>query len=622
MSIKRTLHFLVASIFFAMVVLMITSYFYIKKIETVMEASQYVSTIETDMQILRRDEKDFLARNDLKYKVKFDQNLGLLHSHLRAVNVMLASVDIPFKKLQLLTDTFNDYSRRFDDVVSIQQQIGLDKNSGVYNSLRSAAHELEAKINRLDDDSLHVQQLLLRRHEKDFILYHADKYVDYFTDRVAHMQNMLASTNYSGSTTNLTSVLVQYQKAFNQFVSLSHQKGLTYNDGVIGEFRHSAEKAEMLLVKKAAELKNQVIQIKDEANSILFILGAGITIIISVFVCYLASRISSRLQQVTKTMNEISTGDGDLCVTLDTKGNDEITELGIAFNTFVEKIHNTVNVVANSVLQLASTSEEMSVVMEQAKVGAFKQQNEIAEITLVMEEMNAEVQGVKQHTIQAEGAAIQAKEEANQGCMVTAQSTLGVELLANEVGSATDVIKNLVIHSQSIGKVLSVIQGIAGQTNLLALNAAIEAARAGESGRGFAVVADEVRTLALRTHDATNEILTITDGLQADAEAATRVMESSQVQALNAVSQTKLANGALADITGTIERVSEMNSQIAITAEQQSHTSNEVSLHMEYISNVCVESATGIEQLTVANHELATMTQELKALVGQFKLKA
>jgi methyl-accepting chemotaxis protein len=620
MSIKRTLHCIVAIILLAMAALMITSHSFIGKIETVMEASQYVSIIEADMLTLRRDEKDFLARKDLKYKAKFDQNLDRLHTHLQTVNTLLASAGIPFKKQQLLTATFNEYSRRFDDVVSIQQKIGLDKNSGFYNSLRSTAHELETQINRLNDDPLRVQQLLLRRHEKDFILFHADEYVDAFTHRVEHMQSLLASTDSSEVTTNIISLLDQYQQAFNQFVSLSRQKGLTDDEGVIGELRSTVEKTEILLAKEATELKSQIIQIKDEANSILLMLGAGITIILSVIVFYFASRISGRLHQVTKTMNEISHGDCDLCVELDTKGNDEIAELGIAFNTFVGKIHSTVNVVANSVIQLASTSEEMSVVMEQTKAGAFKQQDEIGQITLVMEEMNAEVQGIKQHTSQAESAAIQAKEEAHQGCEVTAQSIQGVELLASEVGSATEVIKNLVIHSQGIGKVLSVIQGIADQTNLLALNAAIEAARAGESGRGFAVVADEVRTLALRTQEATKEILTITDGLQADAEAATRVMESSQVQAANAVSQTKLANGELADITGAVARVSEMNSQIAVTAEQQSHTCNEISLHMEYISNVCVESATGIGQLTVANQELATMTQELKALVEQFKL--
>ncbi|PSW07537.1 methyl-accepting chemotaxis protein [Photobacterium lipolyticum] len=620
MSIKRTLHCIVAIILLAMAALMISSHYFIGKIETVMEASQLVYIVEVDVLTLRKEEKDFLARKDLKYKAQFDKSLDQLHTHIQKLKITLADADIPFEMLPALTAAFNEYSSRFDDVVSIQQKIGLDKNSGLYGSLRDAAKEVEDQINRFDDESLHVQLLLLRRDEKDFMLRHEDKYADTFTRRLESMQSLLATPQYTAVATKLTAQLNQYQQAFNQLVSLSRQEGLTDDEGMIGELRSTIKKTETLLTEEATQLKGKITQVQDEAKSFLFILGVGITIIISALVFYLASRISGRLHQVTKTMNEISHGDGDLRVALDTKGNDEIAELGLAFNNFVGKIHHTVNVVANSVLQLASTTEEMSVVMEQAKNGAFKQQHEIGQISVVMEEMNAAVQEVKQHTSQAEGAAMQAKQEAHQGCEVTEQSIQGVVLLASEVGSATDVIKKLVIHSQNIGEVLSVIQGIADQTNLLALNAAIEAARAGESGRGFAVVADEVRTLALRTQEATKEILTITDGIQTDAEAATRVMENSQAQATNAVSQTKLANGSLLDITAIVERVSEMNSQIAVASEQQGHTSNEISHHMEDISKVCVESATGIEQLAVANKELATMTHELKSLVGQFKL--
>ncbi len=306
------------------------------------------------------------------------------------------------------------------------------------------------------------------------MLHRQNIYADAFTERLKHMQDQLSLPEYSTVRTKLTSVLEQYQESFNRFVSLSRQEGLTDNQGLIGKLRSSIKKTETLLAEEASQLKSQIFQAQDEAKSFLLILGIGITIVISTLVVYFANRISGRLSQVTKTMNEISNGDGDLCVTLDTKGNDEIAELGLAFNTFVGKIHSTVNVVASSVLQLASTTEEMSAVMEQAKTGAFKQQQDVNEIAVVMEEMNAAVQEVKQSTIQADNAAEHAHQEAEQGCDMAEQSIHGVTLLANEVESATDVIKTLIIHSQNISEVLGVIQGIADQTNLLALNAAIE----------------------------------------------------------------------------------------------------------------------------------------------------
>ncbi|MGF1716006.1 methyl-accepting chemotaxis protein [Photobacterium chitinilyticum] len=604
----------------AMIAMMTSSHYFIGKIQAVLNASQLVYMVEADMLAMRKDEKDFLAHKDIEYKEKFDSKFNQFHTDLQALNITLANADISFDNLPTLKSITNDYNSIFNEVVSIQQKIGLNKSSGFYHSLLTAAHELETQINRLDDAQLRVQLLLLRRQEKDFMLHRQNIYADAFTERLKHMQDQLSLPEYSTVRTKLTSVLEQYQESFNHFVSLSRQEGLTDNQGLIGKLRSSIKKSETILAEEASQLKSQISQAQDEAKSFLLILGIGITIVISTLVVYFANRISGRLSQVTKTMNEISNGDGDLCVTLDTKGNDEIAELGLAFNTFVGKIHSTVNVVASSVLQLASTTEEMSAVMEQAKTGAFKQQQDVNEIAVVMEEMNAAVQEVKQSTIQADNAAEHAHQEAEQGCEMAEQSIHGVTLLANEVESATDVIKTLIIHSQNISEVLGVIQGIADQTNLLALNAAIEAARAGESGRGFAVVADEVRSLALRTQEATKEILTITAGLQTDAEAATKVMENSEGLATSAVSQTKLANNSLHDITKTVECVSEMNRHVAVAIEQQSHTSDEINLHMEDISNVCEESAAGMEQLAIANIELANMTQELKALLGQFKL--
>lgn len=620
MTIKNKLYCIATLILFAMSAIMGSSIYFIDKIDTVTKSSQLVSAIESDMLTLRKHEKDFFSRFDLKYQENFNTTFDALQTHIQQLATALADAGILFAKQPQLTTTFNEYGQQFKKIVTLQEKIGLNKTSGQNGALRSAANKLETRIYQLEDNVLLTDLLLLRRSEKDFILRQENEYADAFTTKVTEIQNRLNGPAYAAISRDINNMLTPYQQEFTQYVLFSQQKGLTANQGLTGEMRNTVKKTEMLLTQEAEKLKKQTAEIRAEAKSTLMILGISITIIISALVFFLAKQISGRLNQVSKAMEEISNGDGDLRVALNSDGNDEITALSHAFNAFVSKIHKTISIVASSALTLASTAENMSIVTENAKTGTFKQQQDITQIAVSIEEMNVTVQEVSQHTVEAENTALVAKQKSHQGGKITTQNIQEITLLSSEVENASSVINNLITHSQDIGDVLNVIQGIAAQTNLLALNAAIEAARAGESGRGFAVVADEVRNLALRTQEATKEILTITGGIQRDAETATQVMESSGTQATNALSQTKLANDALLDITAAVEHVSEMNSQIAVASEQQSQTSLDISHRIVAISNICDESAAGMKQLSVANQELTTMTQELKALVGEFKL--
>ena len=620
MKIKTKLYSIVAFIFVAMLTTMASSLYFINKINTATKSEQLVSTIESDMLDLRKNEKDFLARLDLTYVDKFNTRFVALQTHIEELAIKLAEADIPFTNRQQLETAFQAYNQKEKELVAIQQKIGLDKSSGLYGTLRNAANTLDTKINQLNDQQLLIQLLLLRRHEKDFMLRNDLKYAQSFNKQFTEIQNLINLPLYNDNRADINTKLQQYQQAFAQLVTFSEQRGLNANDGITGEMRNAVKTTETLLENGAKQLKVEIVKITNSAKSTLLTLSIFITLIISGSVFLLANRISARLSQVTKAMNEIATGDGDLSVALSTEGKDEITALSRAFNIFVVKIRDTISTVSDSVLQLASTAEEMSAVTENAKTGALKQQQDITQIAASIEEMNVAVQEVTQHTSEAERTAVEAKEKSHQGEEISQQNIQGITQLSTEVENAGGVIEKLIAHSQNISEVLNVIQGIAAQTNLLALNAAIEAARAGETGRGFAVVADEVRTLAQRTQEATQEILTITDEIHKDAEVATQVMETSGTQAVSTISQTQLANDALLAIKESVEHVSEMNAQIAVATEQQSQTSEEISRNILDISNIADESTAGIEQLSIANKELAAMTQKLQTLVGQFKL--
>jgi len=144
---------------------------------------------------------------------------------------------------------------------------------------------------------------------------------------------------------------------------------------------------------------------------------------------------------------------------------------------------------------------------------------------------------------------------------------------------------NLNNEAAQISNILQVIKGISEQTNLLALNAAIEAARAGEQGRGFAVVAEEVRNLSMRTQDSTEQIQTQIETLVNGAEAASKKMDLLQSNGQSAVEIVQKTTDSFEKIKAELDQITDMTSQIAVSAGQQTSVANEVNERIHLIKN-------------------------------------
>lgn len=312
--------------------------------------------------------------------------------------------------------------------------------------------------------------------------------------------------------------------------------------------------------------------------------------------------------------------EGDLTQRLNTEGTDETAQLLQAMQVMQGSLRTTLTSISDSSSQLASTSEEMYAVTENANTGMQHQNREVEMAATAVNEMTAAVEEVARNASAASDAATLCNSSAISGRARVDQTVEAINLMVTTVVDASSEVRGLAVMATDISKVLDVIRAIAEQTNLLALNAAIEAARAGEAGRGFAVVADEVRALAHRTQISTSEIEQMITSIQKGTEAAVLAMTNTSTQAQKTLDTARDAGAALVEITNSIDNITERNVLIATASEEQAQVAREVDRSLLSIRDLSSQASDGANQTVLATSELSKLAVELNRMVGKFSL--
>ncbi len=326
------------------------------------------------------------------------------------------------------------------------------------------------------------------------------------------------------------------------------------------------------------------------------------------------------LGRVSKALADIAHGEGDLTVQIAAHSKDEVGLLAQNFNLFVARLHGIVSRLRDVTIELAAQSRTQAAGAEARSQRVREQQDEIVMVATAVTEMASATQEIAGNAEFAATTSGDAVRLAVAGQSQVGQSQRSISGLAGEVAGASQTIHELDGHAQKISGILATISGIAEQTNLLALNAAIEAARAGEQGRGFAVVADEVRVLSRRTHDSTAEIQQMIEALQQTTRRAVGGMETSRQLAGTSVEDAEAANQSLARINEAIGAISDMATQIAAAAEEQTSVTGEISRNTENIRHVSQTLAAQAKEEAAQAAELKSLTERLEQEIGRFRL--
>ncbi|BAQ73818.1 methyl-accepting chemotaxis protein [Pseudomonas sp. Os17] len=345
----------------------------------------------------------------------------------------------------------------------------------------------------------------------------------------------------------------------------------------------------------------------------------GVTVVLTVVLATVLTRsITAPIGDALAVAERIA--GSDLSREIGVNGRDEAGRLLAALAKMQSNLRETIAHIADSSTQLASASEEMTAVTEDASRGLVRQNDEVSQAATAVTEMSAAVDEVARNAEAAAQSSRESMEFTRSGIENVAQTLKAIEGLAGNVASTGEQVKALSGRAQDISKVVEVIRAIAEQTNLLALNAAIEAARAGEQGRGFAVVADEVRALAHRTQQSTQEIEQMISAIQADSTQAVSAMNVSAEMANSSISVAQNADVSLKQIAQAITQINERNLLIATASEEQAQVAREADQNLTSIRELSIQSSAGASQTASACGEMANLAIELNRLVARFKV--
>ncbi len=212
---------------------------------------------------------------------------------------------------------------------------------------------------------------------------------------------------------------------------------------------------------------------------------------------------------------------------------------------------------------VSSASTELEASASTLTATAERSQELTTMVAAASEEASTNVQSVASATEELSSSVNEISRQVQESARMASEAV-------GQARTTNDRVSELSKAAARIGDVVELINTIAGQTNLLALNATIEAARAGEAGRGFAVVASEVKALAEQTAKATGEIGQQIAGIQA---------------------ATNESVDAIKEISGTIEKLSEISSTIAAAVEEQGAATQEISRNVQ-------QAAQGTQQVS------------------------
>ena len=600
-------------------VLFVSSFFSFERLSKLNHVSLELIESKVSILLLRRNEKDFMARDDLKYEKKFIEEYDVLHRRLKKATKILNDAGIEGgEAIVEMKGKLKKYKDSFQDFVKKRMML-VNKENGLLKSLESASLNIDEKLNITNKETLKERYNAIKNNKKDYLL-SLDKQIleTSFRNIEAFFHLLKKEDEFSVNAKNeLKTDLIAYQMILKKLSNNLIYLGVSQNEGLHGRLRLLVRDTENSMNTLSNSLISTIEEKERKLFFFLFIAAVFIVMFLCWYVIFVMRSVTKQVSLANSLMGSIAEGKSTFDVRMRISGEDELAELASKFNVFIEKLEIVMKDISVISDELFNAVHETMRLSENTVANAKKQREESELVKVAVETMILSSKIIIQNVAQAAEVAGELKLSAQIGKDVNTDNSVKANQLAESMEEATENTEQLNINSKEIGSVIDVIRSITEQTNLLALNAAIEAARAGHQGRGFAVVADQVRELAKKTHQSTDVITKTIKQLQSGIRYSVDVTNSSRQIAIESLEQAQKGGGVMTLLINQIDDIVEKNVNIDTTAKDLSVLMNNIELSSSSIADLSSQttqaaqnsdqSASEIEKLSMALHQITRL---------------
>ncbi|ANQ28014.1 methyl-accepting chemotaxis protein [Vibrio natriegens] len=587
MTIRQKLYFLGAIAILGIVTLLGTSSHFANQSNELNHAIKHVGDLEIRLLNLRRNEKDFLLRSDLKYLEKFNDNVDLFIQLEEELAEILTHYDLPSSH-QLRTDLLA-YQSGFQNLASASQQYGLNSESGLLGRYEPLL--LDAK--KLAD---HQQILAL-----------------------IHFDNAIKAGQFEPNSLGGIDA-PELLKVAKQLANQKQIIGVTYNKGLLGETRALSHAVETQFDTFSSMIDSAATQREESMSTIKQVITALVLLVLFVLIWQISRSINVRVSSLLTTIKTISESN-DISIRSDLAGKDELFDISHHLNDLLEKLERLIQNTQEKSMQLTASTDNMHRELEGVMEQFHTQTDHTASMATAVQQMVATIGEISESTSVAVEGVHQAANNAEQGRTVVEATVTNIGQLSGILSNSQQSISSLNQHVAKIGGAVNIIQEIAEQTNLLALNAAIEAARAGEQGRGFAVVADEVRALASRTHQSTEEITRVVTDIQVQMSAVVSDIDQCNDQGQQTLSASEQLDASLQQIITDMHTIQGNSERIASAIEEQGIVMNQVSDSINELNVISENNMQSAKECLLEVDSVSAQAHDMDDAVAEFKTR-